>query len=121
MGIASVFLLGQDNKDLFAQGNTLFVSGAVSDRLLKFLTSRPNIKDIKLIVRDFTKLFVTPEVYNNYVRSGGTLEVLQRSNLVAVCLNPTSPQGYTLNSEETCQRLSEALNCPVYDVLKNNM
>lgn len=121
LGIASVFLLGQDNKDLFAQGNTLFVSGAVSDRLLKFLTSRPNIKDIKLIVRDFTKLFVTPEVYNYYVRSGGTLEVLQRSNLVAVCLNPTSPQGYTLNSEETCQRLSEALNCPVYDVLKNNM
>ena len=82
LGIASVFLLGQDNKDLFAH---------------------------------------TPEVYNNYVRSGGTLEVLQRSNLVAVCLNPTSPQGYTLNSEETCQRLSEALNCPVYDVLKNNM
>ena len=118
LGIQSVFLLGSDNKSLFAQGNTLFVSGAVSNRLLKFLSVQPNVKDIVLIVRDFTKLFITPDAYADFTRRGGTVQVLQRSRLVAVSLNPTSPQGYTLNSAEACSQLSEALQCPVYDVVR---
>ena len=118
LGIQSVFLLGPDSKELFARGNTLFVSGAVSNRLLKFLSALPNIKDIVLIVRDFTKLFITPDAYADFTRRGGTLQVLQRSRLIAVCLNPTSPQGYTLNSAEACRQLSEALQCPVYDVVQ---
>ena len=95
-----------------------FAAGAVSDRLLKYLAAQPSIKDTVLIVRDFTKLFITPETYPEYTRRGGTLLMLQRSRLIAVCLNPTSPQGYTLNSAEACQQLSEALGCPVYDVMK---
>lgn len=118
LGIQSVFLLGPDSKELFARGNTLFVSGAVSNRLLKFLSALPNIKNIVLIVRDFTKLFITPDAYADFTRRGGTLQVLQRSRLIAVCLNPTSPQGYTLNSAEACRQLSEALQCPVYDVVQ---
>ena len=118
LGIQSVFLLGPDSKELFARGNTLFVSGAVSNRLLKFLSALPNIKDIVLIVRDFTNLFVAPDAYADFTRRGGTLQVLQRSRLIAVCLNPTSPQGYTLNSAEACRQLSEALQCPVYDVVQ---
>lgn len=118
LGIQSVFLLGPDSKELFARGNTLFVSGAVSNRLLKFLSALPNIKDIVLIVRDFTKLFITPDAYADFTRRGGTLQVLQRSRLIAVCLNPTSPQGYTLNSADACRQLSEVLQCPVYDVVQ---
>ena len=116
LGIQSVFMLGPDDKSLFAQGNTLFVSGAVSNRLLKYLSTLPNIKDFILIVRDFTKLFITPDAYADFTRRGGTMQVLQRSHLVAVCLNPTSPQGYTLNSDDACRQLSDALQCPVYDV-----
>ncbi len=118
LGIQSVFMLTSDSKSLFSQGNTLFVSGAVSNRLLKYLATQPNIKDIVLIVRDFTKLFITPDAYADYTRRGGTILVLQRSHLTAVCLNPTSPQGYTVNSDEACRQLSEALMCPVYDVMR---
>ena len=118
LGIQSVFLLGPESKELFSQGNTLFVSGAVSNRLLKFLSSQPNIRDIVLIVRDFTKLFITPDAYADFTRRGGTIQVLQRSRLIAVCLNPTSPQGYTLNSDQACLQLSEVLQCPVYDVMR---
>lgn len=118
LGIRSVFLLGRGEDDIFRFGNTIFVSGAVSDKLLKYLAVQPNIKDIELIVQDFTKFFVTPESYADFTRRGGTIKVLQRSNLIAVCLNPTSPQGYTLNSEEACRQLSEALECPVYDIKK---
>ena len=117
LNIPSAFLLGNDNNNLFRYGNTLFASGAVSDRLLRYLCTTPHIKDIVLIVRDFTKLFITPEVYAEYCRRGGRIEVLQRSHLVAICFNPTSPQGYRLHSAEACQALSEALQTPVYDVM----
>lgn len=118
MHIASVFLLGRGDDDLFRYGNTLFVTGAVSDRLLKYLAMQKNIKNTTLIVRDFTKFFVTQEVYADFLRKGGTLRVLQQSKLMALCLNPTSPQGFVLNSEEACARLSEALETPVFDVKK---
>lgn len=118
--LKSVFLLGKKKCNIFKYGTTLFAAGAVSDHLLKYLASQKSIADTRLIVRDFTKLFITPEVYANYIRRGGRLQVLQRSNLVAVCLNPTSPQGYNLNSETACAALSEALQLPVYDVRKVN-
>lgn len=121
LGIRSVFLLGRGEDNLFRYGNTLFVAGAVSDKLLKYLAAQPNIKDTVLIVQDFTKFFVQMDVFADYVRRGGKIQVLQRSKLVAVCLNPTSPHGYTLNSEEACRQLSEALECPVYDVKKTHL
>lgn len=117
LNIPSAFLLGRGEENLFRYGSTLFAAGAVSDRLLKYLSRQPNVKDIVLVVQDFTKLFITLEAYVEFTRRGGTIQVLQRSHLMAVCLNPTSPQGYTLNSAEACRQLSEALECPVYDVV----
>lgn len=115
--IPSVFLLDKMGDSLFSHGTTIFAAGAISDRLMRHLATQKNIADITLIARDFTKFFVTPTVYNDFLHRGGTLRVLQRSTLIAVCLNPTSPQGYTLRSQEACHALSDAIGLPVYDVL----
>lgn len=116
--VDSVFMLDKNESNIFEHGNTLFAAGAVSDRLLKHLASQKNVADILLIARDFTKFFVTPVVFNDYIRRGGRIKVLQRSNLIALCLNPTSPQGYNLNSRDATQAMSDALQLPVYDVMK---
>lgn len=116
LGIASVFLIDRAEKDILRFGKTLFASGAVSDRLLKVLATKE--KGITLIARDFTKLFLTPEVYTDFVRRGHRLMVMQRSRLIAITLNPTSPQGFLLDSQSTCDALSDALQTPVYDVMK---
>ena len=116
LGIASVFLIDQTEGEILRFGRRLFVAGAVSDRLLKFLSAKGG--NITLIARDFTKLFLTPETYNAYIRAGNQLMVLQRSKLIAVTLNPTSPQGFLLDSKSTCAALSDALQTPVYDVMK---
>jgi hypothetical protein len=114
--IASVFLIDRSEKDILRFGHTLFAAGAISDRLLKILAAKG--KDITLIARDFTKIFVTPEVYVDYTSRGNRLMVLQRSKLIAITLNPTSPQGFLLDSKSTCDALSDALQTPVYDVKK---
>lgn len=116
LGIASVFLIDRAEKDILRFGKTLFASGAVSDRLLKVLATKE--KGITLIARDFTKLFLTPEVYTDFVRRGHRLMVMQRSRLIAITLNPTSPQGFLLDSRSTCEALGDALQTPVYDVMK---
>ncbi len=116
LGIASVFLIDQAQTDLLHYGRTLFASGAVSDRLLKVLAAKG--RGITLIARDFTKLFVSPEAYADYTKRGNRLMVLQRSRLIAITLNPTSPQGFVIDSKSTCNALSDALQTPVYDVMK---
>lgn len=116
LGIPSVFLIDRTEQDILRFGKTLFASGAVSDRLLRILAARD--KGITLIARDFTKLFITPEAYTEFTRRNGRLMVLQRSKLIAVTLNPTSPQGFLLDSKSTCEALGEALQMPVYDVKK---
>ena len=116
LGIASAFLIGQAEGDLLRFGRRFFASGAVSDRLLRTLAQKG--KDITLIARDFTKLFITPEALSDFRRRGGRLLVLQRSRLLAVTLNPTSPQGFLLDSRRACDTLAEALQMPVYDVKK---
>ena len=63
-------------------------------------------------------MFVTPEAMSEFARRGGRVMVLQRSRLIAVTLNPTSPQGFRLDSAAACDALSEALQTPVYDVMK---
>lgn len=120
LGVRSVFMLSGANNDLYRYGTRLFASGAVSDRLLKILAAKEEVKETTLIVRDFTKLFITPEVYADYTKRGGELKVLQRSRLVALTLNPTSPHGYAVDSVKACGALEEALGMPVYDVRREN-
>lgn len=117
LNIGSVFLINGNEQSLFRYGHHIYVSGAVSDRLIKILTTNKDIGKTRLVVQDFTKLFVSPEVYAEYHRRGGKIEVLQQSKLLAITLNPTSPSGYRLNSKEACQALEEALGIPVYDVV----
>ena len=79
-----------------------------------------SLKQVELVVRDFTKIFVTPQQFRLFIKAGGRVRVLQRSKLIAVTVNPTSPSGYVLDSDTLCNKLSEAIQLPVYDLIKNN-
>lgn len=116
--IPSVFLLSQHKDKIFEYGNVLYASGAVSDKMLNFLKNQKHCSDITLIVKDFTRLFITKEAYHGFIRKGGKIKVLHKTNLIAVCINPTSPQGIVLDSEELKNSLQKELDVPVYDIFK---
>ena len=118
LGIPSVFLLEKYRDKLFGSGEMLYVTGAVSDSLLNFLRVQKNISEITLIVRDFTRMFVTPESYRAFVNKGGRIKVLLHNKLIAICVNPVSPEGFVLDSHKLCDNMSESLGIPVYDVRK---
>lgn len=118
LDIPSVFLLEKNKDKLFNHGTVIYVTGAISDKLLNLLRIQKNVKDIVLVVKDFTKIFVTPLAYNAYLKRGGQIKVLMRTNLIAVTVNPVSPDGYVLDSETLRKSMTEALQIPVYDIKK---
>ena len=98
---------------------TIYVAGALVDSFLEKVRKNKALRQVELVVRDFTRVFVSPQQLKMFEKAGGRLKVLHKSHLVAVTVNPTSPTGYVLDSEALCDRLSQAINLPVYDLLKN--
>ncbi len=117
--ITSSLLLNNLSKNITLGNRVVYVSGALTDRFLKLIYDSKEVKEITLIVRDFTKIFVQELSYRNFIKKGGTIRVLQKSKLLAVCVNPTAPNGYVLDSDTLCRRLEEAIKLPVYDIVKN--
>ncbi len=118
LNVQSVFMLEKAKDKIFSYGNRLFVAGATSNNLFEFLRMQKNVNNIELIVKDFTKIFATPDVYYSFVKKGGKVRVATKTKLAAVCINPTSPQGYRLSSDELKAAMQDALQMPVYDVKK---
>lgn len=97
---------------------TLYMSGALTDTFLNHIRGKRIFKDTEIVVTDFTKIFITPILYRGFVSGGGKISVMQKSKLIAVTVNPTAPNGMVLDSDRLCKTLSEAINLPVYDLMK---
>lgn len=115
-GIDSIFTMKNNKDGLFKNGKKLFFSGVVNDGIVEYLTIQPFVKDIEVVVRDFTKIFVSQKILNSFLRRGGRISVVNNSVLLAVCVNPVSPLGYILSSDRLCGELSEKIGQQVYDV-----
>ena len=96
----------------------LFVAGVVSDKLLDFVRLKCRIDRLTLVATDFTKIFVSPETYNIFTKKGGSINVLHKTKLIAVTVNPVSPQGYVLDTKILQKTLSESVDVQVYDVVE---
>jgi len=118
MKISSALEIDKVDTDVLNGCEAIFISGALTDRFLNILSDRINVDGIELIVKDFTKIFADFRTLFNFRRRGGMVRVLQRSNLIAVCVNPVSPNGTRLNSERLCAELSHMIGLPVYDIIK---
>jgi hypothetical protein len=118
LGIESAFLLESNKEKLFTYGHTFYVSGAVTAGLLNFLRMQPGIEETVIIARDFSRIFADKESYQAFTKRGGQIKVLLHTKLIAVCVNPVSPQGYILDSKQLREKLTEKLGIPVYDIFK---
>jgi len=116
--IPSSLLLDNYKNELFVHGNTLYVAGIITNSLLNTLRIHKEVKNTTLVVRDFTKIFVDKDVLSHYLRVGGKLKVLNKNKLIAICINPVSPQGYKMDSEKLIKALQKEVDVPVYDLME---
>lgn len=116
LGIPSALTWNGGRQDLFRYGRRLYVAGVVGDKLLEWL--RIQKEPVELVIRDFTRMFASPETFYAFLNKGGKIEVVRQSRLLAVCVNPQSPAGFCLDSVRLCEALEESLGVAVYDVKK---
>jgi len=96
----------------------IYVSGALSDGVMNTLImSNINLRGVKLVVSDGSKLFINERTYDKMEIKG--LEILaQRTiNLLAITINPSSTAGYIFDKTEFKQSLEQQVSIPIYNVL----
>ncbi|MDR2853815.1 MAG: hypothetical protein LBV31_00740 [Prevotellaceae bacterium] len=107
------------NKAILQQAEMIFCAGAVSDKLLNLLTiHKLNKTPFTLVAKDFTHLFVSPYAYSTFAKKGGCIKVLHHTQLLALTVNPTSPEGYVFDSEQLQEALRQEIDVKVFDVRK---
>lgn len=109
-------ILNENIFNIIKQNKILYVSGALNDKMLNFIILNKFADGFIFIVSDFTKLFISQRMYNILTKKGGKISVLNRTNLLAIAVNPTSPQGYMVSSEKLQSALRRQIDVPVYNV-----
>ncbi|MHA2392388.1 MAG: lysine 5,6-aminomutase reactivase subunit KamB, partial [Promethearchaeota archaeon] len=93
------------------------INGAITDKLLEDLMRKTQkYKNVTFLVEDGTKLFLSRNITRKFQKKGGILKVLNSINIIAVTINPTSPEGYEFNKDKFLKSLTEELTIPVYNL-----
>jgi molybdopterin-guanine dinucleotide biosynthesis protein len=114
----SLFINNKSFPEWTTRYKRFFINGVLTDNFLKMLNLESDLSDTHLIVRDFSRIFVHPATYSRFVRRGGTIAVLQQAKLLALCTNPTSPEGYHYDAEVLRSQIQKELHVPVYDIVQ---
>jgi len=95
----------------------LVIKGALTDNLLEDLmrlTSK--YKSLTILVEDGTKLFLSKNTFKKFQKKGGFLKVINPIKIIAITINPTSPEGYRFNKSKFLSLLKQNIKVPIYDL-----
>jgi hypothetical protein len=94
----------------------LVIKGAITDSILDEYIINKKVKDLTVIATDPTKLFISKQVFYKFIKKEGCLKVLDRINLIAITVNPTSPLGYDFENDQFMRLLQERINVPIFNL-----
>jgi hypothetical protein len=101
--------------------STFLIDGALSERFLEGLLaarSQRAGRELRIVVGDPTKVFLSRRGPSWYRRQGLAIEVQRTIELKAITVNPVAPQSHRFDSERLRTLIEEAVgDVPVFDVL----
>jgi hypothetical protein len=101
--------------------STFHVEGALSERFLEGLLAARAARagrELRIVVGDPTKVFLTHRGVGWYRRQGVAIEVRRTIALQAITVNPVAPQSHRFDSRELRELIETAVgDVPVLDVL----
>jgi hypothetical protein len=101
--------------------STFHVDGALSERFLEGLLAARKERagrELKIVARDPTKVFLTQHGPEWYRRQGLEIEVRRTIELKAITVNPVAPQSHRFDSRQLRELIEAAVgDMPVLDVL----
>ncbi|SEF93800.1 hypothetical protein SAMN05660865_01365 [Caloramator fervidus] len=94
------------------------IKGVLTDKTLEdIIKSTDKYKEKIFLVEDGTKLFLSTDILNVFIKSGGKIKVLLPINVVCITINPKSPYGYEFDSKVFLEKMRHRVNIPVLNVL----
>ncbi len=84
----------------------IYVKGAVTPLLFKEIYQNKYAKQFIFVIDDPTKLFIESDMWNDAKKKGLRVQVLKTVKVVALTINPVSPQGYYFDSKEFHEKLN---------------
>jgi molybdopterin-guanine dinucleotide biosynthesis protein len=95
----------------------LIVRGAITNPLLKGLIDKRKIyPSLTLVIENGTKCLCDERTYAQFLKSGFVLKVVEPLNLIAITVNPTSPDGLMIDEELLKSGLA-IINKPIWNVV----
>lgn len=104
--------LGNANKiiDLIKEDyEYIVIPGTVMNSFIKSVSTIADTKRLDIIVVDGTKVFVEEMDYRIFEKKGGSIKVIEPIKLLAVTINPYSPEGYNFEPVTFYNTMREAL------------
>ena len=93
------------------------ITGAVTDtKISNLLFSGENLNGSQIICEDPSKILISHDAYEKLTARGVILAVKHTANLVAITINPMSAKGFCFQKDEFLNKLSKAVQVPVYNV-----
>lgn len=114
--IKSILNFSQLEENIFQEDCSLYITGVLTERFIESLTKQSFLENIEIVVKDFTKVFVSGEILSRFIRKGGKLKVLLKTKLVAITVNPVAPTGHILDSKELIKAIEEFTEVPVVNL-----
>jgi len=78
---------------------------------------------VQIVVKDATRIFVNENELFMLSKMGIDIKVIENMNIIAITVNPYSPEGYYFEPQEFLKKMQEAIhkeypNIPVHDVMQ---
>jgi hypothetical protein len=97
------------------------VEGALGERFLEGLLAARVARELRIVVADPTRVFLSQRSPRWYARQGIAIEVLRRIDLKAITVNPVAPQAHAFDSRELRKAIEAVVSdVPILDVLDSS-
>lgn len=93
------------------------IKGLINNNLLKnLILNIPNLSEIPILIQDATKILISRQIYDLFKKAGGKFKVFNPIRLIAITINPWSPEGFDYPKNEFLFQLQKALTLPIFNI-----
>ena len=102
--------------DMLKETGEAMIPGALLDSAVLPLLKSGVLKDARLIVKDPSKVLLSPDTLDKFDLRKVTLETVEAANVLCITINPISAYGWKFDPDAFRRAMEAAANVPVINV-----
>ena len=105
-------------EDVKSGKRKVYTDGAITDGLLKSISSLKQVRGLVLGVQSPAKILASSQAVKVFLERGGAFRVKDSVKVIAVTVNPCSAYGWQFDKDEFLRKMRERTDIPVMNVLE---